>query len=125
MNIHEHSIISAKRFGGIPSDYDFIHAWFDQFKLHLPDVRHRSLLHHSGGISLCEQVHGFSFTRASDLVILSTRPVAENHIFVDMGCIPEPSWYLRELPVRNWHMGNISPSQRHRLRMLSIDEFIS
>jgi hypothetical protein len=51
---HYHSKSSARRFGGVASDYHELHEWFDQVKAHLPDVRHRAVLHSSFGIFLAQ-----------------------------------------------------------------------
>ena len=42
---YHHAVSSSKKFGGAPGEYQAIHGWFDQTKAHLPDVRHRALLH--------------------------------------------------------------------------------
>lgn len=42
-----HAKISVKKFGGLPEDYIEIHNWFDQTKTHIPDSRHRLVLHNS------------------------------------------------------------------------------
>ena len=42
-----HALSSVKKFGGVPSDYQHIHDWFDQTKGYMPDCRHRSILHSS------------------------------------------------------------------------------
>jgi hypothetical protein len=58
MKPYLHARISAKKFGGIPEDYIEIHDWFDSTKAHIPDARHRLVLHNAYGIFLCEQVFG-------------------------------------------------------------------
>jgi len=40
-----HAISSAKRFGGIPDDYQPIHVWFDASKEHMAYFTHRALRH--------------------------------------------------------------------------------
>ncbi len=47
MKPYEHAMVSVKRWGGVPTDYQKIHDWFDQTKAHVPDMRHRAILHAS------------------------------------------------------------------------------
>ena len=53
-----HAERSAKKWGGSADDYLALHQWFDATKAHLPDNRHRMLLHNSFGMLLAEQVFG-------------------------------------------------------------------
>lgn len=112
-----HSQSSAKKFGGIPDDYAPIHAYLDQSKLYIADWRHRALLHTTLGISLCEQQFGHLFTRLSDLIQVSTRTVASQHIIEDLGCIPTPDVFLKEMPIRSW-MNGFSPKQKRQMEYL-------
>lgn len=99
---HYHAKSSAKRFGGIPSDYHAIHEWFDQVKAHLPDVRHRSILHSSFGVFLAQQVFGEVIVRKSDGKEVPTRLLGEQHVLEDLGFIPTVQDWLKELPMRAW-----------------------
>lgn len=94
-----HAKISAKRFGGQPEDYIEIHNWIDQVKAHVPDARHRLILHNSFGIFLCEQMfgeiveHKGNYIRMPYVVIsggrqVSVRDIAEQHVIDDLGHIP-------------------------------------
>lgn len=97
-----HAVSSARRFGGVPDDYLAIHQWFDQTKAHLPDVRHRALLHSSFGIFLCEQVHGVTLTTSAGRAV-PVRLIGEQHVQEDMGGrIPTVQDWLGELPLRPW-----------------------
>lgn len=82
-----HAKLSAKKFGGRAEDYQAIHDWFDQVKAHVPDARHRIVLHNSWGIFLCEQVFGTALTN-SDGKEVPVRSVAEQHVIDDLGRIP-------------------------------------
>lgn len=82
-----HAKISVRRFGGKVEDYLAIHNWFDQTKAHVPDARHRLVLHNSFGIFLCEQQFGTYITIGGDRQI-SVRDVAEQHVLDDLGFIP-------------------------------------
>lgn len=99
---HHHAVSSARKFGGVASDYHEIHSWFDQTKGHLADARHRAILHSSFGIFLCEQMFGVTFRRASDGVEVPTRTIGEQHVREDMGRIPSIQDWLGELPLRPW-----------------------
>jgi hypothetical protein len=98
-----HAQSSAKKWGGKPEDFLAIHQWFDQTKAHLPDGRHRALLHHSFGIFLCEQVFGTNITN-SDGNLVSVRAIGEQHVMEDFGMkfIPTVQDYLGELPYSPW-----------------------
>ncbi len=99
---YHHSLSSAKKYGGTPEDYQAIHDWFDQTKAHLPDVRHRAILHSSFGIFLCEQVFGATITNSVGKVI-PVRAIGEQHVKEDMGGkIPTVQDWLEGLPIRPW-----------------------
>lgn len=97
-----HAKSSAKRFGGQTEDYIEIHEWFDQTKSHLPDARHRAILHSSFGIFLAQQVFGEVIVRKSDGKPVPTRLLGEQHILEDMGFIPTVQDWLKELPMKSW-----------------------
>jgi hypothetical protein len=42
-----HAKNSARKYGGVPEDYQAVHDFFDSTKAALPDIRHRALLHSS------------------------------------------------------------------------------
>lgn len=93
-----HARKSASKFGGKPEDYIEIHNWFDQTKAHLPDSRHRMILHNSFGIFLCEQQFGdidvenpgkrLPVITNSDGKKVSVRDIGEQHVMDDLGYIP-------------------------------------
>jgi hypothetical protein len=86
----------------VASDYQPIHDWFDQTKAHVPDVRHRAILHSSFGIFLCEQVFGTTITNSAGRDI-PVRLIGEQHVKEDMGgVIPSVQDWLQEMPVRPW-----------------------
>jgi hypothetical protein len=96
-----HGKVSVKKFGGIESDYQKIHDWFDQTKAHFPDMRHRAILHNSFGIYLCEQQFGEGIIN-SDGKHVSVRDIAEQHVIDDMGRIPTVQDYLQGMEFYNW-----------------------
>lgn len=95
-----HAKISANKFGGNPEDYIEIHNWFDQTKAHIPDSRHRLVLHNSFGIYLAEQQFGTFVQKSNGTFIrtpiiknsdgkdISVRDIAEQHVLDDLGHIP-------------------------------------
>ena len=97
-----HAKSSAKKFGGHFEDYIALHEWFDQTKAHLPDARHRAVLHSSFGIYMAQQVFGEVIVRKSDGKPVPTRMLGEQHILEDMGMIPTLQDWLNELPLRSW-----------------------
>jgi hypothetical protein len=96
MHPHHHALSSAKKHGGKPDDYEFIHAWFDATKVFMGDARHRALRHHAAGIFWCEQEFG-SVIRNSDGKDIPTRLIAEQHVTEDMGFIPTVEWWLSRM----------------------------
>jgi hypothetical protein len=98
MHPYHHALSSAKKHGGKPDDYEFIHAWFDATKAFMGDARHRALRHHAAGIFWCEQEFG-SVIRNSDGKDIPVRLVAEQHVTEDMGFIPTVEWWLSRMPL--------------------------
>jgi len=116
----QHSRSSAKRFGGIADDYLHIHTVMDSSKLFLADWRHRALLHNTFGIHIFEQLMGSSFKRKSDGVDVCTRSVITQHILEDLGAVPTPGEFLREMPLRQW-MSGIKEKDKLRMQTLTIE----
>lgn len=114
-----HSKISVKKFGGEPSDYIDIHNWFDQTKGHIPDSRHRLILHNSFGIMLCEQIFGtliidkcgnivkMPYIINSDGNQISIRDISEQHVLDDLGRIPTLEECLRNTSIPEINGGAI------------------
>ena len=99
---YHHAVSSSKKHGGVPEDYLALHNWFDQTKAHLPDARHRAILHSSFGIFLCEQVFGATLTNSSGQQI-PVRVLGEQHVKEDMGGkIPTVQDWLEGLPLKPW-----------------------
>jgi hypothetical protein len=107
--IHAH--ISAKKFGGKPSDYQSIHDFIDSTKAHHADVRHRALLHSSWGCFLVEKVFGITMVN-SDGREFSTRDIAEQHILDDLGSIPSVSHWLNNMAFQPWMGGHVRSKAR-------------
>jgi hypothetical protein len=109
MKPYLHGLVSTKKFGGKPEDYQAIHDFIDSSKAHLADVRHRALLHSSFGIYMCEQVFG-TYIVNSDNQIVQVRDIAEYHIIEDLGRIPSVQDWLGNMKIQSWMGGKI----RHR-----------
>lgn len=93
---YHHSISSAKKFGGVPEDYQAIHDWFDATKEHYANWRHRALRHHSLGIYEAEQVFGTTI-QISNGRNIPVRLIGEQHITEDLGLIPTVADWLRAI----------------------------
>jgi hypothetical protein len=92
-----HARNSARKWGGEPADYQAVHDWFDQTKAHLPDMRHRAVLHNAWGIYLAEQVFGVSITNSEGREVC-VRDIGEQHVLEDLGTIPTLAECLAGLP---------------------------
>ncbi|NYI29953.1 hypothetical protein GGR94_003665 [Sulfitobacter geojensis] len=60
-----HAESSAGKFGGVPSDYQSIHDWFDASKEHLALFTHRAMRHHAQGLFEAERVFGLTLTNSA------------------------------------------------------------
>ena len=105
MNSYYHAVISAKKYGGVPEDYQPIHDFIDSSKQTLADIRHRAILHNTFGIFLAEKVFGPSITNSEDKEV-PTRLIAEEHVLEDLGFIPTVEHWLGEMPARPWMSGS-------------------
>jgi len=113
-----HAESSARKFGGVPEDYIKIHDWFDQTKAHVPDMRHRSILHSSFGIYLCEQFFGTFLINESGKTV-QVRDIGEAHVLEDLGFIPTVQDYLQDMPFYAWLGG-----KPKRLRTMKSEDVI-
>jgi hypothetical protein len=90
----EHSKSSAKTYGGEPSEYMFIHEWFDETKAWVGHSIHRMFRHHSEGIFECEKRFGVYFTNSVGRRVY-TRYIGEQHVKEDCnGHIPSAKEWL-------------------------------
>jgi len=101
-----HAQISAKKYGGVPEDYQKYHNFFDQTKAHIADVRHRAILHNAWGIFLLEHMYGTHFLNSEGKEV-SVRDIGEQHVLDDLGRIPSLSECLAELPHQDWFGGPV------------------
>lgn len=105
-----HAKLSVTKYGGEIDDYLPMHEWMDQTKAHVPDMRHRAILHSSFGIYLLADRFGDYFCN-SDERLISTRDIGEEHVIQDLDFIPTIQDYLDgrdgedPMPMRNWYGG--------------------
>lgn len=97
----QHAESSARKFGGTAEDYLMIHAWFDESKSYLADVRHRAMRHHAEGIFLAERIFGVSFLNSAGKRVF-TRYVGEQHVKEDLGCVPTVNDWLSQISLQPW-----------------------
>ncbi|TKK84592.1 hypothetical protein FDA94_28600 [Herbidospora galbida] len=122
MNSYYHAKSSAKRWGGKPEDYLLIHRFIDSSKAVIGDVRHRSLYHHTLGCYLAEQIFGVTITveRTHGSVEVPVRLIAEQHIIEDLGWLPSPADYIKDMPIHTWMSGAVK--KEYPLSMLNISD---
>ena len=100
----EHAKSSARKFGGSPEDYQFIHDWFDESKSYVADFRHRSLRHHSEGIFMAEKIFGHAIVN-SDGKSVPVRYIGEQHVREDLGRILSFQDWAMEIHIQSWMYG--------------------
>lgn len=110
MNSYYHAVISAKKHGGLPEDYQPVHDFIDSSKATIADVRHRAILHSAFGIFLAEQVFGAAITNSEGKSV-PVRLIAEEHVQDDLGFIPTVEHWLGEMPVRPWMSGTVKKTK--------------
>lgn len=126
MKPYFHSKISVSKFGGLPSDYQPIHDWFDSTKAAVADMRHRMILHNAFGIFLCEQVFGtmeqhngvwvrMPYITNSEGKVVQVRDIGEQHVLDDLGCIPSLDKCLGGMKLEAWMGGPIRRRKTVRL----------
>lgn len=98
---YHHALSSVKSFGGVCEDYLALHKWLDCTKAYMADVRHRALRHHTLGIFECEREFGEVIVN-SDNKSIPVRIIAEQHILEDLGTIPTPQDWLKEMRIVPW-----------------------
>lgn len=111
MKPFRHARNSARKHGGVASDYQDIHDFIDATKIAIPDVRHRAILHNAFGCFLVERVFGVTRTNSAGRTY-SPRDVAEEHVIEDLGFIPTLERCLAELPASQWFGGPVAKSTR-------------
>lgn len=101
-----HAESSARRFGGVASDYLDLHLFLDSTKAAFADNRHRCLTHNSWFVrEVIPRVFGLTRTN-SDGRQYSTVEAAEQHVAEDFGgYVPAAADYLSCLQMQDWMNG--------------------
>ena len=101
---YHHAISSARKWGGVPEDYQKIHDWFDESKAHMADFRHRALRHHTEGIFMAERIFGVTIVNSAGRVV-PVRYIGEQHVKEDLGRIPTVADWLSNIKTEGWMLG--------------------
>lgn len=96
-------------------DYLPIHDMMDSSKSWLGDHRHRLYFHHSAGIFLIASFFDPTIVN-SDNKTVSVREILENHVLEDLGFIPSPSDYLKDMKSKSWFGGNTAKTEMRKKR---------
>lgn len=115
-----HAKISVKKFGGHVDDYIKFHEWMDSTKGHIPDMRHRMVLHNAWGIHLGKSVFGSYFTNSEGKDI-SVGNVLEQHVIDDLGYIPTLEQCMAGLPAEPWMGAKVRAAAKKSVRMKITD----
>ena len=116
MKPYIHAKNSVRKYGGVEEDYQTLHDFFDSSKAHVPDIRHRALLHSSFGIFMLERVFGTTITNSEGKVI-SVRDIGEDHVIEDMGFIPTVDKWLGNMAVQDWMFGSRRSKVKKHIKM--------
>ena len=98
---YHHAVSSARKFGGVPADYQAVHDWMDGSKVILADFRHRALRDHAEGCFAAEALFGLTIGN-SDGRDVPVRLNAEQHILEDLGRIPSFADWVRCIRPEPW-----------------------
>lgn len=105
---HHHAESSARKFGGKPGDYAFVHDWFDSSKIAFSGFTHRAVNHHAFGIFEAERRFGRTLTNSAGRVV-PVRFIGEQHVREDCGGrVPSlQDWVARIRPAAWMSIGHI------------------
>lgn len=99
MNIWQHCLLSQRKFGGQPQDYEQVHSFIDSSKYFYHHVKHRLLLHNMFGVELATQLLGNFITNSEHQQVL-VRDIAVEHCREDLsGRTPTLYDWLKDNPV--------------------------
>lgn len=121
MSPHIHSRIHAKKFGGVPEDYLPLDEFIDCSKTHMPDIRHRSILHSSFGILMAEKVFGAVIIN-SERKKICVRELVIDHIQQDLGFIPTMEQYLNNMQIQPWMSGTEKKNAGSKSRFIKLED---
>ncbi|WP_353208443.1 hypothetical protein [Sphingorhabdus sp.] len=101
---YHHAVSSARKWGGVPADYQAIHDFFDGSKEHMADFRHRAIRHHTEGIFMAERIFGVTIVNSAGRVV-PVRYIGEQHVKEDLGRIPTVADWLSNIKTEGWMLG--------------------
>ena len=107
MNSWHHAKSAAKKWGGEPEEYIDIEEFIDSSKQLVGDVRHRSMYHHTAGVWLCQRIFGRVILIGERGIEVPVRLIAERHIIEDLGWLPSPNDYIKNMAINPWMSGAI------------------
>jgi hypothetical protein len=103
VNSWYHAQSSARKWGGVAEDYLPIHEFIDSSKKIIGDSRHRSIYHHTEGVWLCQRIFGVTLQVGHKRI--PVREIAEQHIIEDLGWLPSPADYVKNMSLSPWMSG--------------------
>jgi hypothetical protein len=106
MNSFFHAQSAARKWGGSAELYLPIEEFIDSSKKIIGDARHRSVYHHTEGVWLCQRVFGVTL-QVTETRIVPVRLIAERHIIEDLGWLPSPADYIKDMPLKKWMSGTV------------------
>lgn len=106
-----HAAESVAEWGGVEGDYLELHKFLERSRAHLPDARHRAMLHHAFGIVVAEGLFGLTITN-SDGRVVPVREVLEAHITRDLGVVPTLEEAFDSMSLEPWMSANARPLSR-------------
>jgi hypothetical protein len=122
-----HAESSARKFGGVATDYLDIHAYMDSSKQAIPSNIHRALTHNSWFVlNVLVRVFGEYITN-SEGKLVSVQEVGFQHCEEDLGCVPTAQDYFESTTYEPWMHGQGRPPsfksiERMKNKVQEIDE---
>ncbi len=107
MNIWDHCLLSQRKFGGKPSDYEKIHSFMDSSKYFFYHAKHRLLIHNLFGVELATELLG-NFIENADQKQILVRDIAIEHCREDLdGKVPTLFDWLKDNTTLETMIGEI------------------
>ncbi|WP_454887927.1 DUF6915 family protein [Sphingomonas oryzagri] len=101
MNPYDHARSSARIHGGLPTDYQPVHDWFDLSKSTQCHFTHRALRHHHEGIAVAVEIFG-PVIRNADGVDVATQTLGRQHVEEDCPSLVDAVDWLVDYDVPEW-----------------------
>lgn len=118
-NPYIHSVSSAKKWGGLFTDYLDIHKKMDCSKAYLSSNIHRTLTHHPFWIHEVMIPLFGDIIKNSDNKIVSVKDICEQHILEDYGgkYVPTVQDYFDDVELKDW-LNNGLGEEPHSVKSL-------